>query len=149
MSAPYAWQCFACGAGNLAAADVCSACSFSARATGADIATARAANAKGSSPRPSIRDKSAFEAVAEALSPLPFWRQFLAVCGGLLLLGGLLWLKITFSFAELAWSAVAEIVGLATMALAFAGHNSSASPVHQGKGSSLSANGERNGSADG
>jgi hypothetical protein len=149
MRAPYAWQCFACSAGNLPTADVCSACGFSARATGADIAAARAAKAKGAGPRSAIRDKSAFEAIAEALSPLPFWRQFLAVCGGLFLLGGLLWLKITFSFAGLAWSAVAAVVGLATMAVAFAGHNSPASPVPQGKGNSLLANGQRNGSADG
>jgi hypothetical protein len=127
----YAWRCFVCDEANVSTASVCAACGFPACATGADIAAAKAAKvareAKVKARRPAVRQDSAIESFADALSPLPPWRQFIAICGALMSLGGCIWLKVTFSLVGTMWSIVALVVGVALIGLACAGLESSPS----------------------
>lgn len=121
MTPPYAWQCFVCSSGNPAEADRCSACGFPARASGADIAAARAAKAQGASTPRLVHPQPVVESIAEALAPLPVWRGLFAIVGGLSLLGGMLWLKVALSLASHAWSMLAMIFGFAALGIAYAG----------------------------
>ena len=115
----YSWQCFVCEASNPAGADACHECGFPAKATGREIASARIARTSGAKPSP-IKDTSAFASIAEALRPLSIWRKALAILGGALLFGGMIWFKIAFSLAEVAWSIAAVISGFGAVALAYA-----------------------------
>lgn len=63
-----------------------------------------------------LQERSAIDSIAEALAPLPIWRQALAVTGGLLGAGGALWLKLTWSFTGLAWGFGAVLLGVVLMA---------------------------------
>jgi len=78
--------------------------------------TACLANSSGARARSQISPGSAFDAIADALSPLPMWRQVLAVIGGLLAVGGALCLKFAVSFPGIAWSFGATILGIVLMA---------------------------------
>jgi ribosomal protein L37E len=113
---PYAWQCFACEASNPPGTDPCSSCGFPARATGRQIDAARAAKTTAAAKPIVLQKRSAFAAIADALSPLPMWRQVLAAIGGLLAVGGALWLKLTMSFPGIASSLGATILGIVLMA---------------------------------
>lgn len=114
---PYAWQCFACEASNPPGTAVCSSCGFPARATGRKIDAARAARTTAADKPIVLQQRSAIDSIADALSPLPMWRQALAVIGGLLGLGGAFWLKLTMSLAGVAWSLGAVILGMILMSV--------------------------------
>ncbi|WP_457328688.1 hypothetical protein [Rhizobacter sp. P5_C2] len=113
---PYAWQCFACEASNAPGTDPCSSCGFPARATRRQIDAARAARTTAAAKPIVPQRRSAIDSIADALSPLSMWRQVVAVIGGLLAVGGVLWLKLTMSFPGLASSLAATILGIVLMA---------------------------------
>lgn len=113
---PYAWQCFACETSNPATASLCSACGFPARATGRQIDEARATRTTAAAKPIVQQERSASYAIAQALAPLPPWRQTLAVIGGLLGAGGVVWLKLAWSFDGIAWGLGAMLLGILLMA---------------------------------
>lgn len=132
MNPKYAWRCFRCSEANEPLAGVCAACGFPACASGSDIAAARAARETGAEARrPAVREASDLDSFADALAPLPLWRQVIAVCGALVSAGGCLWLKVTFSLVGVMWSIAGMVAGLALMVLAFAGLESSTSSTRQ------------------
>ena len=61
----------------------------------------------------------------ELLSPLPFHRRVAVVLGVLLMVGGMLWFKVAFSFVEMAWSFSALALGVIVAALSAAGYEPS------------------------
>lgn len=119
MHPSFAWQCFICEESNPPGETACHACGFPAKATGGEVAAARVARAGKKKPS-QIKDSSAVESIAEALRPLSLWRKVLAIVGGALLFGGMIWFKIAFSLAEVVWSIAAVISGLGAVALAYA-----------------------------
>ena len=127
MRPSYAWRCFACSEANKAGACVCAACGFPACATGADIRAAEAVGGATRAPVAVIRPGSDLESIAEALAPLPRWRQVVAVCGAILSMAGCFGLKLTFSLVGVLWSMAGVASGLALMALALGGVEPSAS----------------------
>jgi hypothetical protein len=108
----YAWQCFACDASNPATAALCTTCGFPARATAKQIDAARAAGTSVTAKPIELQGRSAIDAIAQTLAPLPMWRQALVVIGGLLGIGGIVWLKLAWSFAGTAWSLGAVALGI-------------------------------------
>jgi hypothetical protein len=112
----YAWQCFICEASNQATAALCSACGFPARATGKQIDAARAAGTTTAAKPIELQERSAIDSIAQVLAPLPMCRQALAVIGGLLGIGGAVWLKLTWSFTGIAWSLGAMMLGIVLVA---------------------------------
>lgn len=112
----YAWQCFACEGSNPARTDHCTSCGFPARATGRQIDAARTAGTTAAAKPIELQERSAIDSIAQALAPLPIWRQALAVFGGVLGAGGAIWLKLTWSFTGLAWGFGAVMLGIALMA---------------------------------
>jgi len=120
MKSPYAWRCHICDASNSAEASTCASCGFPAKATGKQIEAAKALR----TPKASITESSDDAnkpSIAELLSPLTLWRKVIAALGMVLIAGGLLWLKITFSFVEATMSVGAFAAGLLLLALAYAG----------------------------
>jgi len=98
------------------------------RATGSDIVAARAAREVSGKPqRPAVRDESTLESIVDSLSPLPLWRQCIVVCGALISLGGVIWLKATFSFVEAGWSIAVTAAGVVLVGVGYAGLKPSAS----------------------
>jgi hypothetical protein len=128
MTAPYAWHCFVCSEVNPPTRSICVACGFPARATGTEIAAAKAARALKVQPqRPAVRDEHTLELVRSALSPLPFWRQCLVVLGAIVSTAGVIWFKVAFSVSEAALSAAAVAIGLGLLGFGLSGPESSAS----------------------
>jgi hypothetical protein len=120
MKSRYTWRCHTCDASNSAEANACASCGFPANATGKQIVAARALNGPAANALKSSVDASK-PSITELLSPLTLWRKVIAVSGMALMLGGLLWLKVTFSFIEAAMSVGASAAGLLLLALAYAG----------------------------
>ena len=124
MKTPYVWRCFVCGEANQPAALTCATCGFPARASGRQIEAARAARNQDKAvlvQRVKIEEKSTIGLVSDALSPLPIWRRVVAIVGSAVMLAGLLWFKVVFSFTEAAWCVVTVICGLAMLGYAYAG----------------------------
>jgi hypothetical protein len=112
----YAWQCFACEGANPPHIDHCTSCGFPARATGRQIDAARAAGTTTAAKPIELQERSAIDSIAQVLAPLPMCRQALAVIGGLLGIGGAVWLKLTWSFTGIAWSLGAMMLGIVLVA---------------------------------
>ena len=124
MRSDYSWQCLICGASNGAANGACAQCGFPARATGREIAKAKA-EYRSTPARVSqvdLKPESSRERLSDVLSPLSPWRQILAVVGVALAAVGGLTLKIAWSFAALGWGALALAGGFVIGVVAFAGY---------------------------
>lgn len=76
---------------------------------------------------------TSIEAIAAALVPLSHWHKVLAVVGGTSAFAGLLWLKITFSLVEAAWSVLAVAFGFAALGLAGRGGSAGDAALGQDK----------------
>lgn len=91
MKQPYRWRCFACDRPNEPLATSCASCGFPARASGAEIAKARAARAIGASyaHRP---EGSPAVLVQGGVAKWSGWRKGLVIAGAALLaISGLAW----------------------------------------------------------
>lgn len=110
MNQPYRWRCLACDKPNEPLATSCSTCGFPARATGPQIARARAGrDIEGSPARYPYADAPA----PTRPSPAPWsgWRKGVAIAGALLLaLGATAWLG-SLSLLGVAFSLLAFIFG--------------------------------------
>src|SRR3990170_3291870 len=87
----YRWRCFACDEPNEPLAASCSSCGFPARASGTEIADARAAwRAEGSA---RWRYIPSSEPIAESHAKWSGWRKGVAIAGAALLaIGGYAWM---------------------------------------------------------
>ena len=110
MERPYRWRCFACDEPNEPLATSCSSCGFPARASGAEIAKARAAwRTEGSPARRPYSPPS--ESIAESQAKWSGWRKGLAIAGAALLaISGSAWIE-TFSWPRFAVSLFAGMFG--------------------------------------
>lgn len=124
MQSDYSWQCLICGASNGAANGVCAQCGFPSRATGREIAQAKAEYSSGRArvSKVEVKPEGSPERLSDMLAPLSPWRQILAVAGFALAAVGGLTLKISWSFAALGWGAFALVVGFMIGGSAFVGH---------------------------
>ena len=93
MKRPYRWRCFACDEPNEPSATSCSSCGFPARASGAEIAKARAAwRAEGSRAQGSYGSPS--ESIAKSQAKWSGWRKGVAIAGAALLaISGYAWME--------------------------------------------------------
>ena len=110
MERPYRWRCFACDEPNEPLATSCSSCGFPARASGAEIAKARAAwRTEGSPARRPYSPPS--ESIAESQAKWSGWRKGLAIAGAALLaISGYAWMG-SFSWPRFALSLFACMFG--------------------------------------
>ena len=123
MQQPYRWRCFACDSANEPAAKFCASCDFPARASGAQIAEARAISAAGSEPRkPPSRTPSG--SIGDLFVGLGGWRKGLAIVGTTCSGIGVLGLKAMMSWHYFVLSALALAVGILMFGLAHLGAHS-------------------------
>ena len=118
----YSWQCLICGASNAAASGACVQCGFPARATGHQIAKAKAEHGSGAAQvsEVALKAEGSYERLSALLAPLSTWRQVLTVVGIALAAVGGLTFKIAWSFAGLGWGALALTGGLIVVGIAVA-----------------------------
>jgi hypothetical protein len=116
----YSWRCFVCESVNEAGIATCSCCGFPARATGSEIEHARKVRA-GSAHSHSQPAPDFTRSIQAALAPLPLYRKIPAVIGGLLAFAGVVWFKITFSWAGIGMSLLTFGIGVLVFALAYYG----------------------------
>jgi hypothetical protein len=123
MSREYAWQCLICSASNDAGARACSHCGFPARATGREIAAARAAfDATNGPPKLAtlpavVIRRGTIDTIERQLDSLSAWRRFVVVTGWILTGGGIFALKAAWSFAIAGWGVLALVGGFACVGL--------------------------------
>jgi hypothetical protein len=84
MNRPYRWRCFACDKPNAALATACASCGFPARASGAEIARARAAWGTGATAA-HTRYSPPAASIAAPRAKWSGWRKGFAVAGVALL----------------------------------------------------------------
>lgn len=110
MKQPYRWRCFACDEPNEPLATSCSSCGFPARASGAEIAKARAAWRTGGSPGGGPYSPPS-ESIAKSQAKWSGWRKGLAIAGAALLaIGGYAWME-TLTWSRFALSLFACMFG--------------------------------------
>jgi hypothetical protein len=120
-----------CDSVNEAGTAKCNACGFAAVATGAEIQRAREERL-GVSPRRTQPATDFAASVHAALAPLPIWRRLIAVVGGALAVGGVVWLKLAFSWASMGISVLAAIAGFLLFGLAYSGVKGKEKQRHAG-----------------
>jgi hypothetical protein len=110
MKQPYRWRCFACDKPNEPQATSCSSCGFSARASGAEIARARAARGIAGYPERTPYAPPS-KSVGESSTKWSSWRKGFAIAGAVLLaIGGSAWME-SLSWPRLALSVLALMFG--------------------------------------
>ena len=117
MKQPYRWRCFACDNANEPSATSCASCGFPARASGAEIAKARAARGIGGTY--THRPDSPPATLAEgSVAKWSRWRKGLAIAGAALLaISGVGWTQ-PFSWPSFTISLLALMFGGSLLLLA-------------------------------
>ena len=110
MRLPYRWRCFACDEPNEPSSTSCASCGFPARATGHEIARARAA--RGIEAFPARLYGPSAEAGGFSLASWSAWRKGFVLSGAALVaVGAYAWIELS------SWRGL----GIAVLALLFGG----------------------------
>lgn len=101
---------------------MCAQCGFPARATGREIARAKAEYGSRAAQvsQVDLRPEATHRGLLDLLVPLSTWRRVVAITGVALAAGGGVVVKIAWSFAGLRWGALALAAGLTIAGLAAA-----------------------------
>ena len=121
MAEAYRWRCFACESVNEPSSVTCSNCGFPARASGRRIAEVQASKLGAQTRSDLSNSGGAFEKFDEYLRPLSPWRRAVAIFGFAVASGGMIWLKVTFSWLQMGIAMLTFFTGAALMGAASIG----------------------------